>query len=498
MPVRKLSTLAPASHASFALDPISSVALSHHRFSPGAWPLVRPDLTLCILDLTFAHVAPTGASTLSLSASSISASRLMARTILVGGGLAGPSAAHTVLERVRSVLLLYKKTSHGGNSVKASSGINGAGAEYQHTLRIEASAQAFYTDTAASAGTDLARPVLITTPTANSASANAWLTDSPNVDLSVVSRLGGHTTLRTHRDKSGAPRWAIPALADEPDAGWKSWVGVVFEAIPVLGGYAADSSPPGLLARHRPDLLPFSTTTPRAHHPSPPLQPPSCAGRPRAGAGPFVDLARPSATKNSCLACAAQAGCFLTRFRIKGAGQLVRRECAVQDVEKEALCAWRPVLFSPLSIPFPFSFFVPFEKPSKILIKRSPGAAAFAEGTGIPLDNILSARKLRKGQGCIWDSVTHQITPPPNPSASRQSRRCRPRHDASARSLSSNPHTLIPDLWAAGEVIARTGTRRIGSRGCRVVVARDGGLWTGCGGCEGYEGGERVKMETKM
>ena len=51
----------------------------------------------------------------------------MARVIVVGGGLAGLSAAHTVLERGGAVLLLDKEKFLGGNSTKATSGINGAG-----------------------------------------------------------------------------------------------------------------------------------------------------------------------------------------------------------------------------------------------------------------------------------------------------------------------------------------------------------------------------------
>jgi NADPH-dependent 2,4-dienoyl-CoA reductase/sulfur reductase-like enzyme len=45
--------------------------------------------------------------------------------IIVGGGLAGLSAAHTVLERGGRVLVLDKNPFYGGNSTKATSGING-------------------------------------------------------------------------------------------------------------------------------------------------------------------------------------------------------------------------------------------------------------------------------------------------------------------------------------------------------------------------------------
>jgi len=49
----------------------------------------------------------------------------MSKVIVIGGGLAGLSAAHTILENGGSVLLLDKSAFWGGNSTKATSGING-------------------------------------------------------------------------------------------------------------------------------------------------------------------------------------------------------------------------------------------------------------------------------------------------------------------------------------------------------------------------------------
>lgn len=57
--------------------------------------------------------------------------------IVVGGGLAGLSAAHTLLERGASVLLLDKCAFLGGNSTKATSGMNGAGTQAQRKLGIQ-------------------------------------------------------------------------------------------------------------------------------------------------------------------------------------------------------------------------------------------------------------------------------------------------------------------------------------------------------------------------
>jgi len=49
------------------------------------------------------------------------------KVIVIGGGLSGLSAAHSVIEHGGRVLLLEKNPFCGGNSTKATSGINGAG-----------------------------------------------------------------------------------------------------------------------------------------------------------------------------------------------------------------------------------------------------------------------------------------------------------------------------------------------------------------------------------
>ena len=56
---------------------------------------------------------------------SSSSSNNTQKVIVIGGGLAGLSAAHTILENGGSVCLLDKSAFLGGNSTKATSGING-------------------------------------------------------------------------------------------------------------------------------------------------------------------------------------------------------------------------------------------------------------------------------------------------------------------------------------------------------------------------------------
>ena len=65
----------------------------------------------------------------------------MAQVIVVGGGLAGMSAAHTILQAGADVLLLDKSAFCGGNSTKATSGINAAGSRTQRTLGIPDTAE---------------------------------------------------------------------------------------------------------------------------------------------------------------------------------------------------------------------------------------------------------------------------------------------------------------------------------------------------------------------
>jgi aspartate oxidase len=77
----------------------------------------------------------------------------------------------------------------GGNSTKATSGINGALTRTQVDEKIADSVTQFYEDTLKSAR-DKARPDLIKVLTYKSAAAVEWLQDVFNLDLTLVSRLG--------------------------------------------------------------------------------------------------------------------------------------------------------------------------------------------------------------------------------------------------------------------------------------------------------------------
>jgi flavocytochrome c len=132
----------------------------------------------------------------------------MSHIIVVGGGLAGLSAAHTILERGGSVVVIDKCAFLGGNSTKATSGINGALTNTQIGKGVQDSKETFYEDTAKSAGEGLREP-LVKTLTYGSGPAVDWLQESFGIDLSLVAFMGAHSKPRTHRGKERFPGAAI-------------------------------------------------------------------------------------------------------------------------------------------------------------------------------------------------------------------------------------------------------------------------------------------------
>ncbi|KAJ6542530.1 Flavocytochrome c [Mycena vulgaris] len=429
----------------------------------------------------------------------------VSRTIVVGGGLAGLSAAHTLLEHGKNVLLLDKKPSLGGNSVKASSGINGAGTAAQQALEIEDSIEAFFADTTASAGPDLARPALITALTSNSAPAIAWLTGTFSIDLSVVARLGGHSAARTHRDKSGAPGWAITsalmkrlAAADSArvetvksarvvrlleDAG--RVVGVEYEAggalvaargnvILATGGYAADFGTEGLLAQHRPDLLALATTNgdhatgDGARLAAALAHPAGLCDLAQVQVHPtgFVDPAAPAA-KTKFLAAEALRGAGGLLIDARGArfvDEVGRRDAVTAAMQAaEVHGAVRIVLNAAAAeeARSHCNFYV-----SKGLMKRYEDAAAFAADVGIPLERIRETFASHTGYAAgvgidpfakaTFHNATYALDEPLHVAIVTPVVHYTMGGltvDAEARVLSSETATPIPGLWAAGEVI---------------------------------------------
>eukprot|EP01064_Diplonema_japonicum_P003844 TRINITY_DN1252_c2_g2_i1.p1 TRINITY_DN1252_c2_g2~~TRINITY_DN1252_c2_g2_i1.p1 ORF type:complete len:648 (+),score=236.19 TRINITY_DN1252_c2_g2_i1:65-2008(+) len=242
----------------------------------------------------------------------------MAQVIVVGGGLAGLSACHTVLERGANVLLLEKLSFCGGNSTKATSGINGALTRTQQRLGVGDTVDAFLKDTADAAikgappaeaakkqaemeGKDSLDPAVNPYLETNkrlvydSAPGIEWLIEKFGLDLSLVGRLGGHTFPRTHRGKQKFPGMTITyallekleeVMAAAPERvqiltktratellknGAGEVIGCRYEregkegtamgpVVLTTGGFGADFTANSLLAQLRPEYMELPTT----------------------------------------------------------------------------------------------------------------------------------------------------------------------------------------------------------------------------------------------
>lgn len=258
-------------------------------------------IILPLLTMLYYPLRSTFSSTLSLSLRAMTTTTRPPRVIVVGSGLAGLSAAHTALQRGAPVHMLDRALKPGGNSIKASSGINGAGTPWQAAAGVVDSEAAFYDDTVRSAGERFRssqlvdRTALVGKLSAESAGAVGWLVDDIGVDLSVVAMLGGHSVPRTHRGGGKLPPGAAIVLGllekckANPDftltsgaevtslqSADGSVTGVKYTqdgaeaeldgaVVIAAGGFAGDRA---LLAAHRPDLAGMPSTNddrPGAH-----------------------------------------------------------------------------------------------------------------------------------------------------------------------------------------------------------------------------------------
>lgn len=228
------------------------------------------------------------------SPSSTAAENKVTDCIVVGSGLAGLTTALTCLDRGGKVLLLEKEPCLGGNSVKASSGINACPVLVDGTVAKE-EIQLFIQDTIQSAGKG-ANSEVIEKLVSESASALKWLKYRVKVDLlQNRTRLGGHTRARTHRPAKGAVGYSVisgmqMALKPFQESGAleimteTSLTGLIpsedentvtgvtakqgskeiclnaQHVVLATGGFAADRANDSYLAKYRPELIQMPAT----------------------------------------------------------------------------------------------------------------------------------------------------------------------------------------------------------------------------------------------
>jgi len=121
--------------------------------------------------------------------------------VVVGSGLAGLSTALQALQNGARVVLVEKEPFLGGNSGKASSGINAVAnisATNDSVFRdLELKQQQFFEDTVKSGG-GLSEEGKVRILVERSGAALSWLQEQ-GVDLSLRTQLGGHSAPRTYR-----------------------------------------------------------------------------------------------------------------------------------------------------------------------------------------------------------------------------------------------------------------------------------------------------------
>ena len=129
----------------------------------------------------------------------------LAPVAVVGGGLSGLTASLRLLKAGVRVQLIDKRMFWGGNSAKASSGINGGKTTNQNDLGIDDSADQFYNDTMQCSGREEGSLTekLIRRMSDDSQHAVEWIEKSISLKLPLVGQLGGHSAARTHRPMKG-------------------------------------------------------------------------------------------------------------------------------------------------------------------------------------------------------------------------------------------------------------------------------------------------------
>ena len=122
--------------------------------------------------------------------------------VVVGSGGAGLAAAIQAHDLGASVVVVEKMSVIGGNTNKASAGMNAAETKFQKLKGIVDSKELFYKETL-TGGKNKNNPELLRYFVENAPDAIDWL-DNNGIELSGITTTGGMSIDRTHRPASGA------------------------------------------------------------------------------------------------------------------------------------------------------------------------------------------------------------------------------------------------------------------------------------------------------
>ena len=121
--------------------------------------------------------------------------------VIIGGGLAGLTAAYESYLKSNNTLniaVIEQLSNIGGNSNRATSGINLLETEPQKRNNIIDNFTIFYSDTMKS-GKNINNPILVSTFINGTKTLYDYYSDNFGIDITLLGKLGGHSVARTHR-----------------------------------------------------------------------------------------------------------------------------------------------------------------------------------------------------------------------------------------------------------------------------------------------------------
>ncbi|MBU5593361.1 flavocytochrome c [Clostridium sp. MSJ-4] len=149
-----------------------------------------------------------------------------ADVVVIGAGGAGLAAAVEAHDNGAKVIVLEKMPMVGGNTNRATGGLNASGTPHQEKAGVKDSQELFYEDTM-KGGYNKNNPELVKILTTQAKDSVAWLTGL-GADLTDVGRMAGASVNRTHRPTGGAAVGAhivdtLKKAADERKVDIRLW-----------------------------------------------------------------------------------------------------------------------------------------------------------------------------------------------------------------------------------------------------------------------------------
>ena len=196
---------------SIAVDAIAGATVTSNAIKDA----IRQALTDAGIDPAPFETAPEAAA-----AAEKTAETLDCDVVIVGAGGAGLTAAVRATQAGAKVLVLEKMSFPGGNSLKASGGMNCADTKFQAAAGITDSGVPEFIEDTMNGGHGINDLSLVTTMAENSAEAVAWL-ETIGAPLPKVAATGGTVHKYLHSPEDGSPVGAflVAKLSEESPVG---------------------------------------------------------------------------------------------------------------------------------------------------------------------------------------------------------------------------------------------------------------------------------------